>query len=385
MAKVQNVLVVGGGIGGLTLAAALAQRGVATEVVEIRSNDERLGVGLMQPANALRALRTIGVVERCLEVGFATDERRYFDSQGRLLVTHHALRAADPDLPYQNGLSRSALHDILKQAAFSAGANLQLGVTVEKLDQDGKAVDVVLTNGRRRSYDLVVGADGIRSALRAKLFGSEHKPRYSGYGCWRVSCRRPPEHTYHGTYQGLNGTKAGLVPLSADTMYLYLVTNEPGNPWMEAHRLHELLRERLAGYGGIIGEIRDGLSDPRAVVYSALEEVILDPPWFKGPVILIGDAAHASLPHMAQGAAMAVEDAVVLAELAQADFTMEERFARFMQRRLERCRFVQRTSRSMADAEQGSTPAQVLEHQEYLRQNFPTMWRNNELKLAEPI
>jgi 2-polyprenyl-6-methoxyphenol hydroxylase-like FAD-dependent oxidoreductase len=385
MPKIRNTLIVGGGIGGLTLAVALQHRGIHAEVVEIREDDARLGVGLMQPANGLRALRAVGVEKACLEAGFPIDERRYFDWQGMELVRHQALRAADPDLPYQNGITRPALHDILKRAARESGARLERGVTIAEMTDREDGVEVKATNGEYGRYDLVVGADGIRSQLRGRLFGGEHKPRYSGYGCWRVSCTRPSALTYHGTYQGSNGTKAGLVPLSADTMYLYLVTNEPGNPWMEADRLHQALRERLHGYGGIIGEIRDGLDDPKAVVYSALEEVVLDPPWFLGRAILIGDAAHASLPHMAQGAAMAVEDAVVLAELADADVGMAERFAQFMRRRVERCRFVQQTSRGMADSEQGSTPAKVIEHQEYLRQNFPRMWTANEVTLAAPI
>jgi 2-polyprenyl-6-methoxyphenol hydroxylase-like FAD-dependent oxidoreductase len=385
MARVREALIVGGGIGGLTAATALSRRGIRTDVAEIREKDDRLGVGMIQPANALRALSTIGVVDSCLDAGFASDERRYFDARGRQLVAYTSARSAGRDFPAANCMPRPALHAILKDAARQAGANVALGTTATEMTQTPDGIDVQLSDGRRRRYDLVIGADGIRSRVREAQLGGRREPDFSGYGCWRVSLPRPPEITYHGIYQGINGTKAGLVPLTRETMYLYLVTNEPGNPWMAPERLHELLRDRLHGYEGVIGEIRDSLNDAKDVVYTPLEEVALAAPWFRGRVVLIGDAAHASLPHMAQGAAMAVEDAVVLAELAAADLTMEARLGQFMARRYERCRYIQETSRRTADDQQGSDPGQVAAHQEYLRENFPRLWTDSERRLAEPI
>jgi 2-polyprenyl-6-methoxyphenol hydroxylase-like FAD-dependent oxidoreductase len=382
---VRKALVVGGGIGGLTAAIALARHGIGVEVVEIREKDDRLGVGMLQPANALRALRSIGLLERCLVEGFASDERRYFDARGKELVAHTASRAAGADLPAANCLPRPTLHAILKQSVLGYGVPHALGVKVLALEQRGDRVDVQLSDGRSQSYDLVIGADGIRSQMRSILFGPHASPEFAGYGCWRVTLPRPQALTYHGIYQGINGTKAGLVPLTRDTMYLYLVTNEPGNTRIPPERAWSLLRERLAGYEGPIGEIRDSLGPTHDVVYVPLEEVVLPPPWYRGRVLLIGDAAHASLPHMAQGAAMAVEDAVVITELAASKLAMEERMERFMARRYERCRYVQETSRRAADTQQGAAPEKVLEHQEFLRRNFPKLWQQSELRLAEAI
>ena len=154
-------------------------------------------------------------------------------------------------------------------------------------------------------------------------------------------------------------TKAGLIPLTRETMYMFLVTTEPENAHKPREQLAPLLRQALSGYGGIIGEVRDGLDDKSDIVYTALEEVALPPPWHRGRVQLIGDAAHASLPHMAQGAAMACEDAVVLAELCALDLAMEERLARFMSRRYERCQYVQKVSHAMADSQKDYTPETV--------------------------
>lgn len=385
MAAIRNALIVGGGIGGLTLGTALAQRGIACEILEIKKQHSVLGVGIIQPGNVLRALRTIGVLEQCLAEGFPANERRYHDTHGRMLVASPATRIAGDDVPAISSLPRTALHRILLDAALRAGAKVSMGTTLAGFTDGGAGIKATLSDGRELTSDLLVAADGIRSPLRRQLFPDAPDTRYSGYGCWRVTLPRPDDITFSGIYQGANGTKAGLIPLTQKTMYLYLVTTEPGNPWMDPAEQHRLLRERLAGYGGIVGSIRDGLNPQSEVYYAALEEVVQPAPWYRGNALLIGDAAHASLPHMAQGAAMAIEDALVLAELAAQDLPAPERMNRFMSRRLDRCMYVQNTSHAMADSELNYTPEKVLQHQEYLREHFPAMWKKNEMRLMEAI
>jgi 2-polyprenyl-6-methoxyphenol hydroxylase-like FAD-dependent oxidoreductase len=130
------------------------------------------------------------------------------------------------------------------------------------------------------------------------------------------------------------------VPMSEDLMYLLLVTMEPGNPKMPADQLHRLLRERLKEYGGLIAELSEEITDPHAVVYRPMETVFVPPPWHRGRVMLIGDAAHAGTPHLAQGAAMAIEDAVLLAEFLAGSEDLSHTLERFAARRLHRCRLV---------------------------------------------
>jgi 2-polyprenyl-6-methoxyphenol hydroxylase-like FAD-dependent oxidoreductase len=385
MPKIQKVLIVGGGVGGLTLGAALGAHGIECEILEIKKQHSVLGVGIIQPGNVLRALKGMGLLQACLDAGFPTLERRYHDTDGRVLVSQPAAKIAGDDAPAISSLPRSALHRILLEAAIRAGATVSMGTTLTSFSDVGIGVEASLSDGRQMKFDLLVAADGIRSLLRNQLFPNAPETRYSGYGCWRVTLPRPPDMNYSGIYQGANGTKAGLIALTQETMYLYLVTTEPGNPWMAPEQQYVLLRERLRGYGGIIGDIREGLNAKSDVYYAALEEVVQPAPWYRGNALLIGDAAHASLPHMAQGAAMAIEDALVLAELAALDLSMPERLARFMTRRYERCMYVQNTSHAMADSELDYTPEKVLQHQAYLTENFPAMWKKNELRMAEAI
>ena len=381
---VEKVLVVGAGIGGLTLAAALGQRGIETDIVEIKPSHEVQGVGILQPGNALRALDSIGVLDECFAAGFQTDEYRYFDADGGLIAKLRLLRIADASRPAINMLPRPALHRILSGAAERAGARLRLGVTVGELEQSDEGVAVGFTDGRRGRYDLVVGADGIRSGIRAMIFGLV-EPQFTGHGVWRYTTSRPAELDYQAMYLGV-GAKAGLVPLTNETMYLLLVTNEPDNPRMPAEKLHVLLRERLAQFGHLVAPVRESVTDPRSVVYTAIEEIILPPPWYRGRVVLIGDAAHASSPHVAQGAAMAVEDAVVLAEVASGDASAPDMLDQFMRRRYQRCKFVQETSRQVGIDGNLADPEQCrLRNERYRRIFSDPQPRPHELQLAEPI
>jgi 2-polyprenyl-6-methoxyphenol hydroxylase-like FAD-dependent oxidoreductase len=381
---VNKVLVVGGGIGGLTAATALAQRGLTTEVVEIKPEHNVLGVGIIQPGNFLRALDRIGVLDECFAAGFQTDEFRYFEASGEEIATLRLLRIADPKRPAINMLPRPSLHRILTDATERAGARVSMGVTVKDLQNSPDGVRVTLSDGRTDSYDLVVGADGIRSSVRQMLFG-QVEPQYTGHGVWRFTTRRPPEVDYQAIYLGV-GAKAGLVPLNGDSIYLLLVTNEPGNPWISSECLHLLLKERLAQFGGPIAAIRDSIERPDGILYTPIEEIILPAPWYKGRVVLIGDAAHASSPHIAQGAAMAVEDAVVLAEVAAGATSITAMLDEYMTRRYERCKFVQDTSRLVGiEGNLEDVDACRLRNERFRKMFSEPSPRPHELQLAAPI
>lgn len=379
----RRILIVGGGIGGLTLAAALGQRGMAADLVEIQSKPEVGGVGILQYGNALRALRSLGLFEACLAAGFQTDAYRYFDAAGEPLATLQLLRIADPDRPALNMLPRPDLQRILTDAAVSAGTRIRYGTTLARISHSSAGVEAQLSDGSSALYDLIVGADGIRSSVRGLIFGPV-APRYSGQGCWRISLPRPRDLDYQCMAMGV-GVKAGLIPLNEDTMYMLVVTNEPGNPRMPAERLPALLRERMAGFGGRIGELRDGIRDGDSILYVPIEEMILPPPWHLGRVLLIGDAAHASSPHIAQGAAMAVEDAVVLAELADSELAIPELLDAWMARRYERCKFVQDLSRQVGEDGAETDPRKCAERDRRMKEIFAIPQpRPHELRLAEP-
>jgi 2-polyprenyl-6-methoxyphenol hydroxylase-like FAD-dependent oxidoreductase len=210
---------------------------------------------------------------------------------------------------------------------------------------------VLFHNGEWRNYDFVIGADGIYSSTRRFLFGNDYQVRFTGQAAWRYNLHRPRSVTWGEVYSGPD-TKVGLVPLSPTLMYMFVVSHEPDNPRMERERLPELMRRRLSSYGGLIAELRELITDPVGVVYKPMEEILVAEPWGKGRVLLIGDAAHATTPHLAQGAAMAIEDTVLLGELLGRDEPLDKLTAEFFARRYSRAKFVFDTSAQISAWEQ---------------------------------
>jgi 2-polyprenyl-6-methoxyphenol hydroxylase-like FAD-dependent oxidoreductase len=357
MPSVEKVLVVGGGIGGLSTAIGLRRAGVGVDVVELNPAWDVYGVGIIQPGNAVRALDSLGLAQQAIEQGFGFSGSRMHLADGTLVHNQDAPPLAGPGYPPMNGITRPRLHEIFTSAVLASGARVVLGESVERIDQLADRVDVTLTDGTRASYDLVVGADGINSRVRAMVFDPDLRPSYTGQVCWRYNVPRPEDVDGIWMFMGSHG-KAGIVPLAPDLAYMLLIEEPPadgkGEPLVRlpTEGLAARFRERLAEYSGIIGELRDRyVVDDAAVVYRPVERVLLPAPWYRGRVVVIGDAAHATSPHIGQGAAMAIEDAVVLADELAGDKPVDEALASFMERRQPRAQFVYDTSRRIQELE----------------------------------
>lgn len=333
-----KILVVGGGIAGLSLSIALARKGWAPQIVERDPAWGVYGVGIILQSNALRALDTLGLAERCLDVGHPYSTTRYCDRHGVVLQERTKPNLSGERWAASTGILRPALHQILRDEAQRLGVDVRLGVTVTAIEQDGAQAHVTFSDGRHASYALVVGADGVRSETRRMVFGNAHQPTFMGQACWRFTAPRPAEVPCAVMSRG-EKSLAGLIPLNAKQMYLLLLTSEPGNPYVERAQMRQMLADRLAGYGGIVGDLARELPDAQSIVYSPLEPLLMPGPWHRQRVVLIGDAAHATTPHIAQGASMAFEDAVVLSELL-CTAPIDNALVQFTQRRFERCRMI---------------------------------------------
>jgi 2-polyprenyl-6-methoxyphenol hydroxylase-like FAD-dependent oxidoreductase len=371
MAAVRRVLVQGGGVGGLTLAAALGQRGIEVDVVEASGADAVLGVGLAQPANALAALDEIGVREQCLAVGFPFEPLVIWSPAGVQVAAIPPPRGRY-GTPSNNAISRPLYNGILREAAEKAGARIRTGATVWQLHEDADGVDVELARwtgkrtppvpdgGGSSRYDLVVGFDGVRSRIREQLFGDRYAPEFTGFANWRITLPRPADLTAIA-FAIAGPVKAVLTPIDAEQMYIALVTPEPGNPRHDRADFPRLVRERMAAFSGRLGELRDSIGDDASINYTPLHQVVVREPWFRGRIAVAGDAAHTTTPHLAQGAAMAVEDAVTLAAALDGDASLADALGAWYARRRDRALFVADMSLALLKQESGSelTPAEA--------------------------
>jgi 2-polyprenyl-6-methoxyphenol hydroxylase-like FAD-dependent oxidoreductase len=382
MAEVKRVLIIGAGIGGLGAAAALGQRGIETEVIEKHPEPNVYGVGINQPGNSLRALDAIGVLDQVRDAGFEFDRWVFHDQNGKVVVSVPT-RLGGNGIPPNCALPRPELHRILIGAAERAGAGIRYGTTVGELSDQGDRVSVEFSDGSEGVYDLVVAFDGVKSEMRRRLFGARNKPAYSGYAVWRVTVPRPPELDYGALYQSAFH-KGGWIPLTEETMYLLLVSPEPEGVHYEEERFTELLRERMEEFGGVIGGIRDNLDEYEGIVYAPLIEVMLPAPWQKGRVIVLGDAAHACVPHTTQGAAMALEDGVVLAEELGAEGTTEETLAAVTERRFPRVKFVQDVSRGILESEMSINEETLEGALKGMAENLPGQFAHVDEFLNQP-
>jgi 2-polyprenyl-6-methoxyphenol hydroxylase-like FAD-dependent oxidoreductase len=348
-----RVLVVGGGIGGLSATLALRRESIEVEVVERNPDWSVYGVGIIQPGNALRALHELGLAEACVAAGHRILGSRTFLADGETQVAAVDFPPIVEGLPPANGLPRPRLHEILTGAVRESGAGISLGVTVTSLSQDADGVDVTLSDGTSARYDLLIGADGLYSQIRAEMFGSDLVPRYTGQVCWRVNLPRLEGLEHIELYLGPHGS-AGFVPLGADLMYL-LTIETPVDDWrMEIERrgAAELYRQRLAPFGGPVARMRELVTDDEAIVLRPIENILVAAPWHRGRVVLVGDSAHGMTPHTGQGAAQAIEDGIVLAQEIVRGGSLSEALDGYTERRFERCRTILEGSQAIGRWEQ---------------------------------
>ncbi len=351
MPAVRSVLVVGGGAAGAASAILLAERGVAVDVVELKPDISAIGSGITLQGNALRVLRQLGVWEQVEAKGYAFDTLglRAPDPDGTLLVEMTDVRSGGPDLPATLGMYRPELARILLERAGEVGAKVRFGTTVTELAQDGEGVDVTLSDGSRARYDLVIGADGVRSAMRG-LLGINLDTRATGMGIWRVFAPRPASVTRTDLFYGGPSYIAGYCPTGPDSLYAYVVEDAQDRTTLGPQEQLELMRSLASAYHGPWDQILESMNEVDRVNYTWFEAHVLERPWNRGRVVLIGDAAHCCPPTVAQGAAQALEDAAVLSELLLAAGSVDDAlWDAFMDRRYNRAKTVVDASVQLGD------------------------------------
>jgi FAD-dependent urate hydroxylase len=328
-----RILVVGAGIAGLGTARALRQRDLAADVVERERAWTHTGAGIYLPGNAARALRALGLEAAVAERGSLITHQRVCDHRGRLLADID-LAALWGDVGPCLALHRADLHKVL--ASHGDPVPARMGLPVQRLSQQADTVTVEFGDATADRYDLVIGADGIHSTVRQLAVGA-CAVRPVGRLAWRFVTECPPAVT---TWTALLGNEITFlaVPIGRDLVYCYCDAPTGRTPGLRGDDVKGTLAELLTGFAGPVPAILERFG--AAVVHVApIEEVMLDG-WSRGSVVLLGDAAHATSPNMAEGAAMALEDGLVLAECLAFDRDIAQAVARFQARRRPRAQWV---------------------------------------------
>ena len=362
--QVSRVLVVGGGITGGVLSLALRQQGVEVVLVDLRPELGGVGHGITLQGNALKAFKAVGIYDRLAERGFPFSHLRLKTADGHVIAEIPTPPMGGPDLPGTMGAVRGDIADILADEVVKAGVDVRLGTTINEIDDHGDSVVATLSDGSTETVDLVVGADGIRSKVRS-MIGIEDEPHHVGMGIWRTVAARPAEMDCSELYYGGPKYKAGYTPISDDLCYAFLLEENLDRSFVGEGPNGALLKEHGQGYGGIWGQVRDSLADDAVVNYQYIESICVESPWYRGRTLIIGDAAHACPPLIAQGAAMCAEDAVVLAEMLTGGDGVDEVLPKFMERRYPRVKMVLDNSLQLAEWEihpdtPGADPGRIM-------------------------
>ncbi len=324
-----RILLVGAGIAGLAAARTLTRAGYAVEVLDRAPAPDPAGAGLYLPANAGRALRALGRYDAVAARSATISRQRFCDEAGRLLT--------EIDLTglWQGVGECLAVPWRDAHGALLDGVPVTWGLAVTALDIDGDVATVSLSDGSRREVDLVLGADGVHSTVRRLAFpGAGARP--VGQRGWRflVPC---PDGVTAWTAQLGRGAVWLTLPVGGGRAYCYADRSAATAP--RGQVTVDTLRELFGRYGEPARTILAAL-DPGTAIHAAdIEEVAL-PSWRSGPVLLIGDAAHATSPNMAEGAAMALEDALVLVESLADAGKLDEALAAYEDRRRRRTDWV---------------------------------------------
>lgn len=369
-------LIIGAGIGGVATALALRQMGFEVKVLEKVNEMKGLGAGLSLWANAVKALRILGLDELVQTHNILELEGGIYNAKGDLLAKTSNRELAQKFGEPTIAVHRAELQELMLKALGQEA--LQLNQRLLKFEQDAEGVTAYFEDGQTLQGALLIGADGLHSAVRAQLFGQE-KPRYAGYSAWRGVVAKSHKDIWPGEFWGC-GSRVGMVPLSHERVYWFATTNAPEDEG-----------DKLAGRKQrLVERFKDWHLSVRQVIEATPEENILHnniydhPPlknWTKGRVTLLGDAAHPMTPNMGQGACQALEDAVILAHCLKQASNIAEGLQRYQEKRLARTSQIVNRSWQIGRVGQWQNPVAC-----WVRNNgLKLLPANMQIKQLEPI
>lgn len=350
--KQYKILIVGGGIAGLSAMRALENRGFSPELVEQSDEIRSDGTGILLGFNAVRFLEKLGLKSNIEDAGIKLSTMTAFDEKGEPVIT------SDLDYVQQKsgyptyGIQRESLISILFQSVNQK--HVQTGKKVTHITNMPHSVKVLFDDGNTEVYDLVIGADGIHSTVRESVFG-KIPLRDAQQGCWRFIAKTPDDFTHLGIFEYFGvGKRSGYMPMKNGELYAYILLNANEYDLNNMPSTEELLA-RCQEFEGDWQSISSALKQPLKTRFDAIKD-LSQICIAKDRVVLIGDASHAITPNLGQGAAMGIEDAELLAYYLDTEDNVQNALEAFEHRRLNRVRTIRSKSYIIGKIAQSSSP-----------------------------
>ena len=339
-----RILVVGGGIAGLTLTGLLQQRGFKPTLVEQIPEYGTVGYVIVLWPSGSRILKGLGVYRSLLDVGLQCTTYNVSDEQGQMLHSYSVQNVTEKYGPMLSTY-RPDLINVIKEAVDPD--SIRMSTTVDKIDQTNDEVYVTFSDGTEETYDLVVGCDGVRSKTRDLVFG-DVPLSYSGMTGWSFWVKPNIAKTLQIAEYWGTGKFFGIWPTKGRLSVFTSIRDNVQEPDPVESRI-DRIQENFKNFGGLVPEILEGLDDPNEIFHGHYNDLRMKK-WHKGRVVLVGDAAHAILPTAGGGVSMAMESAAVLVdELCRTDSKyIEQAFESYITRRRSRVDKIQNQSRMMS-------------------------------------
>lgn len=339
-----RILVVGGGIAGLTLTGLLQQRGFKPTLVEQIPEYGTVGYVIVLWPSGSRILKGLGVYRSLLDVGLQFTTYNVSDERGQMLHSYSVQNVIEKYGPMLSTY-RPDLINVIKEAVDPD--SIRMSTTVDKIDQTNDEVYVTFSDGTEETYDLVVGCDGVRSKTRDLVFG-DVPLSYSGMTGWSFWVKPNIAKTLQIAEYWGTGKFFGIWPTKGRLSVFTSIRDNVQEPDPVESRI-DRIQENFKNFGGLVPEILESLDDPNEIFHGHYNDLRMKK-WHKGRVVLVGDAAHAILPTAGGGVSMAMESAAVLVdELCRADSKyIEQAFESYITRRRSRVDKIQNQSRMMS-------------------------------------
>ncbi|MFW1759989.1 FAD-dependent oxidoreductase [Acinetobacter calcoaceticus] len=374
MTGIVDIAIIGGGIGGMCAAIQLKKLGKNVSLIEIKDTLKPIGAGITLSAATLRALKEVGVVQELFKVSGQFSQFDMYTSDGHKIAEAPIKPAVGAEDLAANsiGVMRTKFAEVLENKLRELGVNVILGTTVDKLENNKDSVKVLFTNGQEQQFDLVIGADGIHSKIRHLVFPELPESTFTHQGAWRIVVPK-----YFNNFSMLIGKtlKASFSPISDSQSYMCVLDRHESDDFIEQHLWPEKLSRLLAEFGSVVQEVKANIDQGKIkaedILYRPLHTLFVEESWHKGRVVLLGDAVHSTTPHLASGAGLAIEGAILLSEELAKDQPLEDALNIYQQRHFDRAKMVINVSTRLGEIEMSN--GSPIEHRELATKAFEAL------------